>query len=77
LIGVLDEIAAEEWNLRRKKNSSMNTRLKRRTSGRHCNNPWNGRCERADIVVYIRFEDEKRAICRTCWTDISKNGHEW
>jgi len=77
LIGVLDEVAVEGWNMRRRKNSSNDSRLKRHTYGRHCKNPWNGPCESADIVVYIRFKDEKRPICRACWTDISKNGLEW
>lgn len=77
LIGVLDEVTAEGWGMRRKKSASTNARLRRSTSSGHCNNPWNGRCERGDIVVFIRFEDEKRPICRTCWTEISKNGQEW
>ena len=77
MIDVLDELAEERWSMRRRKNSPKDSRLKRLAYGRHCKNPWNGPCENADIVVYIHFKDEKRPICRSCWTDISKNGLEW
>jgi len=43
----------------------------------HCRNPWNGRCRKTDIEVYIYYKGRRVPICSTCWTDISDENLEW
>jgi len=43
----------------------------------HCRNPWNGRCENADIEVYIYYKGRRLAICSTCWANIADKNLEW
>jgi len=40
-------------------------------------NPWNGRCRRTDIEVYIWFRGRKLPICRRCWAELAEKPFEW
>jgi len=42
-----------------------------------CRNPWNGKCENTDIVLYIFYEGRKLPICRFCWNKIAERDFEW
>lgn len=42
-----------------------------------CGNPWNGKCHRNDIHVYIQYQNEQRPICRSCWQKLADPEYEW
>lgn len=43
----------------------------------HCQNPWNQRCSRKDIVLHIKYKGKSRAICANCWAKLTKEAKEW
>jgi hypothetical protein len=43
----------------------------------HCKNPWNGKCQNADIEVFILYKGVRLPICRRCWNKIAKSNIEW
>jgi len=42
-----------------------------------CRNPWNGECEKTEIMLYIFYKGERLPICEHCWNDIAKKDFEW
>ncbi len=42
-----------------------------------CKNPWDGRCGRDDIALYIFYNGERVPICRRCWSRIANRNIEW
>jgi len=42
-----------------------------------CRNPWNGKCENTDIILYILYRNEKLPICSKCWSQICESDLEW
>ncbi len=42
-----------------------------------CQNPWNKKCDKNDIEVYILLKGEKVPICRRCWKEIAEKDLEW
>ena len=49
----------------------------RKFRAERCRNPWNGRCRRTDIELYIWFKGRKLPICRRCWAEIAEKPIEW
>ncbi len=43
----------------------------------HCRNPWNGKCRKTDIQLYIYYKGRELPICRDCWHDIADRDLEW
>lgn len=56
------------------KASSQDTFLRQ---GESCANPWNGKCESTDIILYIYYKGDKLPICRFCWNEIAEKEVEW
>jgi hypothetical protein len=42
-----------------------------------CKNPWNGKCGRTDIEVYIYYRGRRLPVCNDCWREIADKDFEW
>ena len=47
------------------------------SSVEHCGNPWNGKCKKTEIQLYIFYKGRQVPICRECWRDIADKDLEW